>query len=76
MTSWWNKKYGKDKLCGITRARLRPGIDKRGESYVVFLPCAHGFYRIALKNWVLTKPEQNPSCPMCRKIFHPLCAFI
>ena len=73
---WWDRKYGKGKICGITYCRLRPGNNKGGESYVVFLKCKHGFYRSALKYWVLTNLDRDPTCPFCRKPFHPLCPFI
>ena len=42
---FWNKKYGRNKLCGITHTRLRPGKNKDGVSYVIILKCGHGFYR-------------------------------
>jgi hypothetical protein len=74
-SSWWKTKYGKNSLCGITRSRLRAGKNKNGLSHVVFLNCKHGFYRNALSAWVLTKPHQDPTCPLCRKEFDPLKAF-
>lgn len=61
------KKFGKDRVCGISHARLRPGKTKDGLSYVVFLPCGHGFYRKPLMIWINT----NNICPMCRKPFDP-----
>ena len=74
--SWWDKKYGKGKVCGITFTRLRSGKNKYGESYVVHLRCKHGFCRSALKRWVLTQPLKDPTCPLCREYFNPLKAFI
>ena len=66
---WWNKKYGKTKICGITMSRLRAGKDKQGLSYCVFLPCEHGFYRKAIAEWV---SQDKNTCPMCRKQFDPI----
>lgn len=63
MTHWWNTKYGKDKICGITHSRLRPGHNKNGQSYVVWLQCNHGFYRKPLEIWLKT----NNTCPICRR---------
>ena len=74
MIPFWSK-YGKDKICGITRTRLRPGKNKYEETYTVFLPCKHGFCRSALKNYVLTYPTQDLICPMCRRVYSPLLAF-
>jgi hypothetical protein len=65
MKPWWNKKWGKDKICGITLTRLRPGLDKDGIPYSIYLQCGHGFYTQALLNWSETKE----TCPMCRKPF-------
>lgn len=59
---WWNKKYGKDKICSITQTRLRPGKNKNGKSYSIFLKCKHGFCRSALLKWL----ETNNTCPLCR----------
>ncbi len=60
---FWNKKWGKDEVCPITQARLRPGRNKDGLPHCIFLPCGHGFYRLALANWT----ETNLSCPTCRR---------
>jgi hypothetical protein len=65
MKPWWEKKWGKDKICGITLTRLRPGSDKFGIPYSIYLPCGHGFYTQALLEWVINKE----TCPMCRKNF-------
>lgn len=73
---WWNKKYGKNSICSISKSRLRSGKNKHGLSYSVFLNCNHGFYRSALTNWVLANPEEYPRCPLCRKYFDPLIVFI
>jgi hypothetical protein len=73
---WWNKKYGKKSLCAITQTRLRPGKNKYGLTYCVYLNCKHGFYRSALMNWVLSNPIEIPTCPLCRKEFDPICVFI
>ena len=66
--AWWEKKYGKDSRCGITMGRLRPGKNKDGLKYTIFLDCGHGFYRSALGKWAV----KNPSCPLCRKCFDPI----
>lgn len=73
---WWNKKYGRNSICGITHSRLRPGKNKHGESHSVYLDCKHGFYRSVLKLWVLTKPGAYSTCPICRRKFDSLKAFI
>mgnify|MGYP006998153170 CR=1 FL=1 len=36
---WWNKKWGSNKLCGITHTRLRPGCNKYGIKYTTKLKC-------------------------------------
>jgi hypothetical protein len=64
-TKWWHTKYGKDSICAITKARLRPGKNKKGEPYTVFLSCKHGFYKSALLSWI--KSSIIPTCPLCRK---------
>lgn len=64
---WWNKKYGKEAICAITRTRLRPGRNKLGKKYSVFLSCGHGFCRTALLKMYLTTADNR--CPLCRKIF-------
>jgi hypothetical protein len=65
---YWEKKW-KDKICGITKSRLRPGKNKYGLSYSVFLDCSHGFYRSVLNEWVKNCPLEYPTCPLCRKVF-------
>ena len=67
--SWWNKKWGKEHICGITRTRLRPGKNKNGKPYVTCLKCTHSFYTKALEKWVIMCPESPPTCPCCRKTF-------
>ncbi len=61
---WYNKKWGTDKICGITLSRLRPGKNKNGVSYCVYLSCGHGFYRKPLRLAIL---KRNMFCPLCRK---------
>jgi len=63
---WWNKKYGREALCAITKTRLRPGKNKKGLSYAIYLPCQHGFCRSALVKWVL---QNKNTCPLCRAEF-------
>ena len=67
-TPFWKKKWG-DKMCGISHSRLRPGKNKFGLSYTIFLDCSHGFYRSLLIEWVKNCPTVDPTCPMCRKTF-------
>ena len=62
---FWDKKYGKNSICGITLTRLRPGKNKNGISYIVKTKCNHLFYRSALNKWL----ENNNSCPTCRQKF-------
>ena len=77
---WWYKKYGKDSICAITKTRLRPGRDRYGLTYALFLPCKHGFSRTALVNWVFSIVENGyddtVTCPLCRRQFDPVLVFI
>jgi hypothetical protein len=66
---FWYKKW-KDQQCGITHGRLRPGKNKNGESYSVFLNCNHGFYRSVILEWAKSCFPKNATCPICRRIFH------
>ena len=68
-TSWWDKKWGKDKICCITHSRLRPGKNNRGIPYTIVLDCGHGFYTSVLLEWVKKCNQWNTPCPYCRKIF-------
>ena len=65
---WYKKKWGNDKVCGITFSRLRPGKNHYGLSYTTELSCKHRFYTKALIEW--SKTEN--SCPLCRKNFNIL----
>ena len=58
----WRKKWGRDKICGITQARLRPGYNKAGESYTLMLTCGHRYYRKGILKWI----EEENTCPVCR----------
>lgn len=70
---WWSKKYGSSSLCAISQTRLRPGKNKKGQKYAVFLKCGHGFCRSLLDKWVAQQVADGvyPSCPCCRKTFIP-----
>jgi coenzyme F420-reducing hydrogenase beta subunit len=63
---WWSKKWGKDKVCGITHTRLRPGKSIDDVSYTITLNCNHTFYRKPLEKW-LTKKN---TCPTCRTFIY------
>jgi hypothetical protein len=65
---WYFKKWGKDKICGITQSRLRQGKDKFGISYTTKLECGHSFYTKPLIEW----SYKNSTCPMCRIHFNLL----
>ena len=67
--SWWNKKWGKNRICGITHTRLRPGKNKNGTPHVTHLKCKHSFYTKSLEKWVNACPVSPPTCPCCRKTF-------
>lgn len=69
---FWNRKWGKDKICGISQGRLRPGKSKDGLPYVITLSCEHSFYRQALKIWGSQSFKKNlvPVCPLCRVPFN------
>lgn len=71
---WWSRKYGKDKICGISLVRLRPGKNKEGFPYIVTLPCEHSFYRKALIEWI--KKCNEPTCPICRTSFEAAICFL
>ena len=64
---WWNRKYGKDSICPITKTRLRPG-------YSVFLRCGHGFSKNALETYIETGGTSR--CPLCRAYFDPKLKFL
>ena len=70
MLPFWAKKWNQP--CGITHSRLRPGRNKNGVSYSVFLDCSHGFYRSVLIEWIKNFSMSLPTCPICRKKFDPL----
>ena len=61
---FWSKKWGKNKICGITLSRLRPGKYKNGISYVTKLPCNHMFWFKAIEQWLNTGEN---TCPLCRQ---------
>ena len=68
---FWHGKWNKENICSITHARLRPGKNKKGVSYCLFLPCGHGFYRSAISEWVKKGSSWNdPTCPLCRTPFN------
>lgn len=71
--SWWNKKYGKDSICPITKTRLRAGKNKNGVSHSVFLNCKHGFSRIAIQLWI---SSGNQTCPLCRRYINDCEVFL
>lgn len=73
---WWEKKWGKDKLCGITHTRLRPGKNRNGISYTVTLKCNHSFYSKALIEWCKHCTSEEPTCPSCRASFNVFEIFI
>lgn len=69
---WWNKKWGKDKICSISYTRLRPGKDKNGIPYTTILECRHRFQTKSLFLWYKNNMKINKkiiSCPLCRKNF-------
>lgn len=63
---FWNKKWGKQSICGITHTRLRPGAYEDSTPRCLFLQCGHGFYTRPLFEWIKTKGENNSVCPLCR----------
>jgi hypothetical protein len=63
MRKWYNQ------ICGITHTRLRPGKNRYGLSYCVFLKCKHGFYRSVLIEWIKSCPLEKTTCPLCRQEF-------
>ena len=71
MSSWWDKKWNKSKICGITHSRLRPGKNKYGTPYVIHIKCGHSFYTNALLEWMRmsTTNSNTTTCPLCRYEF-------
>lgn len=68
--AWWYKKWNKERICGITHGRLRPGRNKNGVPYAIELPCGHSFYTNALLEWMSVSGDMLYSpCPCCRKDF-------
>lgn len=65
---FWYKKWS-GQLCGITHSRLRPGKNKNGNPYCVFLDCKHGFYRSVITKWANSCLQSTPRCPVCRRKF-------
>ena len=65
---YWDKKWGKDKFCGINKTRLRPGKDKFGFRHSIYLSCGHGFYRKAIGEWF----KRKETCPVCRSTIDPV----
>jgi hypothetical protein len=68
MKPFWSNKFGSNKLCAITRTRLRPGRNCKGIPYCIRLKCGHGFYREVILQWITTMKKNNqiPLCPLCR----------
>ena len=66
MTNWWNKKWGKDQICGITHNRLKCGVNKNGIPFTSELNCKHRFQTNALLEWM----KINSTCPLCREPFN------
>lgn len=63
MKQWWDKKWGKEQICGISYNRLRSGQKKNGISLTTNLKCGHRFCTIPLLNWM----SVNNTCPICRE---------
>lgn len=71
------RKYFKDKICAITLQKLKRGKNKLGQSRTIFLPCKHPFSRTGLLDFVISNKDNiYPCCPLCRKIFDPVLAFV
>ena len=66
---WWSKKWGADKICGITHTRLRPGKNKKGIYRTTRLSCKHAFCTYPLLKWIKICPSSVPTCPVCRRPF-------
>lgn len=73
---FWHKKWGTDKVCGITHTRLRPGKNREGIPYTITLKCRHSFYRIVLTEWVKKCYPVKPTCPNCRTEFDSAILFL
>ena len=66
---WWSKKWGCEKICGITHTRLRPGKNKKGIFHTTTLSCGHSFCTYPLLSWVNVCGIESTSCPICRQMF-------
>ena len=66
--AWWDAKWNKDNICGISHARLRPGKTKSGIPYTIQLNCNHRFYTNCLLHWMSVK-KGEVRCPCCRRPF-------
>lgn len=64
--SWWDSKWHKDNICGISHARLRPGKSRNGIPYTIQLTCKHRFYTNCLLQWM---SKGGDVCPCCRRPF-------
>jgi len=67
--SWWDSKWNKDNICGISHARLRPGKSQSGIPYTIQLKCNHRFYTSCLLHWMEINGDGEVSCPCCRNPF-------
>ena len=65
MPTFWNKSWGRDKICPISLTRIRPGKNKHGISYTISLKCGHIFWRKSLLKWYSSR--DSSTCPVCRK---------
>jgi len=63
MSKWWEKKWGKDQICGISYNRLKCGTNKNGVLLSTTLKCNHRFCTEPLLKWF----SINNSCPICRE---------
>lgn len=66
--AWWDSKWNKNNICGISQARLRPGKNKNGIPYTIELPCKHRFYTSCLLHWMRVN-HTKVTCPCCRQPF-------
>ena len=76
---WWSKKWGRDKICGIRQARLRPyriethpetGEKIRVKNDIMTLNCGHRFYQKEWLQWIPVSQKLNNGkiiCAMCRQ---------
>jgi hypothetical protein len=64
-----------NRVCPIFYEKLQRGKMNNGLKLTVKLPCKHYLSREGAMRLVTFDIRKKPKCPLCRKSFHPFCAF-